>query len=121
MNKEEYLDFCRSIGGAEADQPFDEDFSTWVVRHSDSRKWFALVMEHDGRCMVNLKCDPLEAEFLRKVYAGVIPAYHMNKIHWNSVYLDSDVPAEELERMTLNSFSLTDRKHKPRKIPKDNT
>ena len=65
-------------------------------------------MAHDGGYIVNLKCDPQEAELLRKLFSGVTPAYHMNKTHWNSVRLDeSDVPDEELRRMTMNSFELT--------------
>jgi predicted DNA-binding protein (MmcQ/YjbR family) len=112
VTKEQYLDFCRNIGGAQADQPFNEDFSSWVVRHSDTGKWFALIMEHDGRWIVNLKCDPMESDFLRKAFEGVIPAYHMNKTYWNTVILESDVPDEELERMTLNSFALTDKKRR---------
>ena len=114
MTREEFLAFCATIGGAEADRPFHEDFDTWVIRHSDTRKWFALLMRHDGRDIVNLKCDPMEADFLRKAFCGITPAYHMNKVHWNSVYLDSDVPPEETERMTLNSFALTDRKRRTR-------
>lgn len=107
MTKEQFLGFCREIRGAETDQPFDNDFSSWVCRHSDTGKWFALVMEIDGRWFVNLKCDPIEADFLRKAFKGVVPAYHMNKTHWNTVYPDADVPDEEIKRMTLNSFSLT--------------
>lgn len=107
MTKDEYLDFCREISGASADRPFDMDFDTWVLRHEDTRKWFGIIMLHDGRWLVNLKCDPMEGEFLRKAYEGVIPAYHMNKTHWISVVLGSDVPDEELIRLTENSFALT--------------
>lgn len=115
MTKEEYLDFCRNLGGATADQPFNEDFETWALRHEDTGKWFALLLRHDGKWLVNLKCDPMEAELLRKLYSGVIPAYHMNKRSWNSVILGSDVPDEELCRMTLSSFALTDKKPKTRR------
>lgn len=117
MTKEDYLDFCRNIGGACADQPFNEDFDTWVVRHEDTRKWFGLVMTHEGKDVVNLKCDPLESDFLRNVFKGVTPAYHMNKTYWNTVYLESDVPEDEIKRMTLNSFALTEKKRraKPKK------
>lgn len=114
MTSEEFLEFCSEIGGAEADRPFNEDFDSWVVRHSDTRKWFALLMLHDGRYIVNLKCEPMEADFLRRAFQGVTPAYHMNKTHWNSVYLESDVPREEIERMTMNSFALTDKKRRVR-------
>ena len=118
MTKEEYLDFCGNLGGAELDSPFDEDFETVVARHSDNRKWFALVMEHNGKWIVNLKCDPMEADFLRKAFEGVTPAYHMNKTHWNTVYLNSDVPREEIERMTLASFELTAKKTRLPKKPR---
>lgn len=107
MTKDQFLDFCRGISEAETDQPFNEDFKSWVCRHSDTRKWFAAVMELDGRWIADLKCDPLEAEFLRKAFKGITAGYHMNKVHWNTVYLDSDVPDEEIKRMTLNSFNLT--------------
>lgn len=108
MTREEFLEFCRSIPGSSTDQPFNEDFDSVVCRHTLNRKWFALVMAHDGGYIVNLKCDPQEAELLRKLFNGVTPAYHMNKTHWNSVRLGtSDVPDEELRRMTMNSFELT--------------
>lgn len=110
MTRCELTEFILTLHGAVTDKPFREDFDTTVARHSNSRAWFALIMNVGGRDMVNLKCDPQEAEFLRKVYEGVIPAYHMNKVHWNSVYLDSDVPDEELERMVRNSYELTRKK-----------
>ncbi len=112
MTKEKYLEFCRNIAGASVDRPFNEDFSSYAARHTISRKWFALIMELDGRVIVNLKCDPMQADFLRRIYKGIVPAYHMNKTHWNTVYLDSDVPDEEIENMTLESFNLTE---KPKK------
>lgn len=115
MTKEAYIEFCKNLGGAEVDKPFNEDFDSTVARHSDNKKWFALVMEYRGKDVVNLKCDPMESDFLRKVYNGVIPAYHMNKVHWNTVFLDSDVADGEIERMTLNSFELTAKKPKNRK------
>ena len=110
MTCEEFLEFCRNIPGASVDQPFDGDFETYVARHTLSRKWFALVMVHEGRHIVNLKCDPQEADLLRKLFKGVVPAYHMNKTHWNTIILNSDLPDEEIKRMTMNSFALTDKR-----------
>lgn len=118
MTKAEYIEFCEGIGGAEVDKPFENDFESTVARHSNTGKWFALVMEYEGKHIVNLKCEPMESDFLRRVYKGVIPAYHMNKLHWNSVFLDSDVPKEEIERLTLVSFALTDKKITARKSQK---
>lgn len=110
MTCEEFLEFCRNIPGASVDQPFDGDFDTYAARHTLSRKWFALVMLHEGRHIVNLKCDPQEADLLRKLFNGVVPAYHMNKTHWNTIILNSDLPDEEIKRMTMNSFALTDKR-----------
>lgn len=107
MDKKTYLDWCRGLDGTIVDQPFEADFSSYIVRHADTRKWFAAVMEHDGREFVNLKCDPIESEFLRSVYSGITPGYHMNKTHWISVYFESDVPDELLCQLTLASRRLT--------------
>ena len=112
MDKQEYLLWCEEIPGAKIDQPFEEDFNTYIVRHADTGKWFAALLDHDGRHMVNLKCDPIESEFLQSVYQGVTPGYHMNKVHWISVYFGSDVSDELLRQLTLASFRLTDKKKK---------
>ncbi len=111
MERADYLDFCRSIAGASIDQPFEDDFYSTVVRHTDTGKWFAVLLEHGGREFVNLKCEPLEAEFLCSAYAGVDPGYHMNKRHWISVYFGaSDVPDALVRELTMASFRLTARK-----------
>ena len=107
MNKREYLEFCKDIEGAVVDQPFQEDFASYIARHRDSRKWFAAILEHQGHAFVNLKCDPIESEFLRNAYDGIAPGYHMNKTHWNSVYFESDVPDELFKQLTMASFRLT--------------
>ena len=98
--------------GAMVDQPFEADFVTTVARHGDTRKWFALYMDLWGRDAVNLKCEQLRGEFWRGPFEGVTTAYHMNKQHWITVYLQSDVPDEIIEAMTWESFELT------RKVPK---
>lgn len=112
MTKEEYLDFCSSIAGATYDQPFNEDFQTTALRHWDTKKWFGLLMLHNDRWIVNLKLKPEEVLFYRDIYKGVTEAYHMNKVHWITLYLDSDVPTEEIEDLTLRSFELTKSKDK---------
>ena len=58
MTREAYLNYCAGLPGAVVDQPFPADFQSWVARHWDSLKWFALVMKVDGRDAVNLKCSP---------------------------------------------------------------
>jgi len=113
MDKQTYLDWCRGLEGTVVDQPFEADFESFIVRHADTRKWFAAVLEHGGCGFVNLKCDPIEGEFLRSVFSGITPGYHMNKTHWISVYFESDVSDELLRQLTLVSKRLTGRGKKP--------
>lgn len=88
--------------------PFGPEISVFKVRD----KIFAICLEQqDGRERVNLKCDPLEAEQLRMVFRDlVLPGYHMNKRHWNTVVLDDSLPSSEIERMIDNSYALVVKK-----------
>lgn len=76
------------------------------MRHPSGGKWFACIMHLQGKLCINLKCDPVRSEFLRRTYKGVYPAWHMNKEHWNTVEVNS-VPKGELFAMIAHSFELT--------------
>ncbi len=92
------------LGKPEAveDFPFGPDAAVYKV----CGKMFALVFCQKGECRVNLKCNPEEAVELRSVFDAVLPGYHMNKRHWNTVRLDGSLPRGEIERMVDNSFRL---------------
>ncbi len=109
MTRRELITLCLSYPGVVEDYPFHDDVAdpnAWaVLRHGPGQKAFAFIFERGGLC-VNLKCEPMQADFLRKVYPGVQPAYHMNKQHWNSVYPDT-LPVEELRAMLNDSYRLT--------------
>jgi predicted DNA-binding protein (MmcQ/YjbR family) len=55
---------------------------------------------------VNLKCDPDKAEVLRELFPAIIPGYHMNKRHWNTVILDGSISDEEIFSMIDDSYDL---------------
>lgn len=105
MTRKELIEYCLTYPSAYEDYPFDD--VTTIMRHSGNKKMFALIAERDGYEYINLKCEPMEADFLRNTYEGVTPGYHMNKVHWNSVRLNSDVPDKELYAMIQASFDLT--------------
>lgn len=110
MTRSELVEFCLAFPAVYEDYPFDTvaDSGAWtVMRHRAGKRSFALIYERNGRLCVNLKCEPLEAELLRQAFADVIPAYHMNKTHWNTVVLGGDVPVDELLRQMRSSYSLT--------------
>lgn len=109
MTRKEIIDFCLTFPGAYEDYPFDDviDESAWTsMRHRANKKCFAFISVWNGRLIANLKCDPMEADFLRQMYRDVIPGYHMNKTHWNTVYLDGDVPDADLQIMIEKSYDL---------------
>ena len=96
------------LGKPEAteDFPFYPDVPVFKVMS----KMFATLGYDAGVPRMNLKCDPFEAQMLRDVFPSVLPGYHMNKAHWNTIVLDGTVPAGEIERMIDNSYSLVVRK-----------
>lgn len=123
MTKQKYLKYCADTYGTAADYPFDEDFETAVLRHTDNRKWYAIVMRVSRRKfgmdsdevidVVNLKL-PTEMFGSFGASDGVYPAYHMNKLHWISVLLP-DAPADVVTFLTNASFEATKTKSKPHK------
>jgi len=116
--RKKLIAFCLTLPGAYEDYPFDgiTDPGAWtVMRHRANKKSFALFFEMDGKLCANLKCDPFEADFLRQVFKGVTPAYHMNKQHWNTVVMGSDVPEGEVFRQIENSYALIKPKERKRK------
>ena len=110
--RKEIIEYCLTFVNAYEDYPF-EDKNWCVIRHRDNRKVFAWIFEKDGSTWINLKCDPSWSDFWRSTYKSVIPAYHLNKIHWNSVILDGTVPESDVQSMIRDSFNLTTKK--PRK------
>lgn len=93
------------------DFPFGDDVEVYKV----SGKMFATLAvgkmgkgDDNGNkhWWMNLKCDPHEAVILRDIFPAVIPGYHMNKQHWNTIILDGTIPKGEIERMIDNSFNL---------------
>lgn len=105
MDYAELTEFCLSLPGSCKDYPFEPPPMTAVFKNS-KKKIFCLVMENTQPLHIMLKCDPSEAEFLRSQYASVKPGYHMNKKHWNSVYLDGSIPDGLIRQMVLNSYNL---------------
>ena len=76
------------------------------MRIRKNRRIFAWVYEREGYIWVNVKCDPQWRDFWRTAYESVVPAYHMNKEHWNSLILDGEIPEEEVRRMIAESYDL---------------
>ena len=101
MNIETIREFCIAKKGASEGFPFGED--TLVFKAGE--KIFALV-NLDGDLSINLKCDPVFAIELRERHSSVTPGYHMNKKHWNTIYLDGTIPDKEVFSWIDHSYEL---------------
>lgn len=101
MNIEEFRLYCLAKPGTSEDLPFDENTLVFKV----AGKMFALtdIVLFDG---VNLKCDPERAIDLRERYQGIQPGYHMSKVHWNTVKINSDVSDKFLFELVDHSYDL---------------
>ena len=88
------------------DFPFGPDVYVYKILG----KMFATLGTEDGLARINLKCDPEEALALRDIFEAVLPGYHMNKAHWNTVLLDGSIPRGEIERMIDRSYGLVVKK-----------
>lgn len=113
MTKRELIDLCLTFPAAYEDYPFDE--TTAVIRHRANKKMFALVDEMKGEVYINLKCEPFKAELLRGQFKSVVPGWHMNKVHWNTVYANGDVPQDDLTDMIEDSHNLIKPKERRKK------
>lgn len=90
------------------DYPFGEDVAVYKVGHKEQGegKMFALVSEGSSPVRLSLKCDPQLAELLREKYETVLPGYHLNKKHWNTILCSGQVPIDELQDLIRHSYEL---------------
>ncbi|MBP9924411.1 MAG: MmcQ/YjbR family DNA-binding protein [Cyclobacteriaceae bacterium] len=101
MNIEAFRSYCLSKKGVTEEFPFDADTLVFKVMG----KMFALT-DLDSFESVNLKCDPEKAVQLREEFSSVLPGYHMNKKHWNTVLMDSDVTDRLVKEWIDDSYLL---------------
>ena len=101
MTRKQLRDFCLSFPGAVEEFPFGPETHVYKAR----RKIFAL-SAMASPLKVSLKCDPDLADELRRSYPDVVPGYHLNKRHWNTVTLDGSLPDEMVLDMLEDSYDL---------------
>lgn len=85
MNHKEIEAYILAKPSVFLDYPFGEGVAVYKVGSHDSAKMFALIQEGSEPVRISLKCDPVLAEQLREEYESVLPGYHLNKKHWNTI------------------------------------
>ena len=108
MDAEEFREYCLAKPRVTEAMPFGEDTLVFKV----AGKIFALLSLDAVPPRANLKCDPDRALELRDRYEQVLPGYHMNKKHWNTVTLDGEIPARTIAEMIDYSYDLVQSKPK---------
>ena len=102
MNIEAYRKYCLAKNGVTEEFPFGEETLVFKVMG----KMFALTGLDSVEFSINLKCDPEKALELREEYACVLPGYHMNKKHWNTVVCDGTLGDRFVQELIDHSYDL---------------
>lgn len=103
--REEVLSYGLSFPNSYLDAPFHDD--NWqLVRVKKSKKAFLWTYERDGYININIKPDPEWRDFWRNAYKSVIPGWHQNKEHWNTVILDGSIPDKDIKKMIAESYDV---------------
>jgi predicted DNA-binding protein (MmcQ/YjbR family) len=102
MNLEELREYCLSLKGTTEHFPFDE--VTLVMKVQG--KMFALIPLNNTETQISLKCDPERAIALREEYSAIVPAWHFNKKHWNTVFINTMISHNFLCELIVHSYEL---------------
>ena len=105
QTREEALAFALSFPGTYQDAPFHDD--NWqLVRVKGSRKAFLWTYERNGYMNLNVKVDPEWRDYWRDAFESVLPGWHQNREHWNTIILDGSVPDDAVREMIAESYRL---------------
>lgn len=102
MTHKEVEEYLLSLPNTKLDYPFGEG----VAVYKAGDKMFALVAEQSDPVRISLKCDPVLAQKLREEYESVMPGYHLNKKHWNTIVLSGQLGWDEVTDLIKHSYSL---------------
>ena len=114
MDIESLREYCLSKPDAEETIPFGPDVIVFKV----CGKAFLLLPLDTEQLQFNVKCDPGLAIELREQHSCVLPGYHMNKKHWNTIIIDGSVSSRQLKEWIDHSYDLVNKSHKKRRNKK---
>lgn len=108
MTHKELEDYLLSFDNTWLSFPFGEGVSVYKTgdKQADKGKMFAIIQDASRPLRVSLKCDPLLAVTLREKYETVLPGYHLNKKHWNTIICSGQVSDDEIKDLARLSYQL---------------
>lgn len=105
MTRDDILSFGMSFPATYTEAPF-RDTNWQLVRVKGSKKAFLWTYMRDGYLNINIKVNPEWRDFWRNAYEAVIPGWHQNKEHWNTVIIDGTIPDEDIKKMISESYEI---------------
>lgn len=108
MTHKELEDYLLGFPNTWLDFPFGEEAAVYKVGHKETGegRMFAIIASDSQPLRVSLKCDPQLAEILREKYESVLPGYHLNKKHWNTVICSGQLSDDEIKDLARLSYEL---------------
>lgn len=106
MTHKEFDDFILQFPKLWLDFPFGEGVAVYKYGDKPDGKIVAIVDEESRPLRVSLKCDPKLAQLLREKYESVLPGYHLNKKHWNTIICSGQLSNDEIYDLTRHSYEL---------------
>lgn len=108
MTHKEIEDYLLTFPNTWLDFPFGKGTSVYKIGHVETGggKMFALIADNTKPLRLSLKCDPILAESLREKYETVLPGYHLNKKHWNTIICTGQLSEDELKGLITLSYNL---------------
>lgn len=106
MTHKEFEEYVLTLPKVWLDYPFGEETAVYKYGDKPDGKIMAIIAEGSKPLRVSLKCDPKLAELLREKYETVLPGYHLNKKHWNTILCTGQMPDEEILDLTRHSYEL---------------
>ena len=105
VDREAIVESITALPEVVLDYPFGEEVAVYKIGSVEG-KMFALLHDNNTPLRLSLKCDPTLAELLREKYETVLPGYHLNKKHWNTIICSGQVPDDELRDLIRHSYEL---------------
>ena len=102
MHHQTIEEYILSLPNARLDYPFGEGVAVYKV----GDKMFALIQEGKEPVQLSLKCDPELSKVLRERYESIMPGYHLNKKHWNTILLSGQLGWDEVQDLIRHSYQL---------------
>ena len=105
MTREDILSFGMSFPATYTEAPF-RDINWQLIRVKGSKKAFLWTYMREGYLNINIKVNPEWRDFWRNAYESVIPGWHQNKEHWNTVIIDGTIPDDDIKSMISESYEI---------------